>query len=99
MYAIRSYYADFRELADPVGLLAQDRLGLCIQNRRIEGEVHRVRNIGREFAGERDREIALPGHHQRVVHRGIAEAAGLVIRTDFGVGAATGQCQCCRKIV
>ena len=77
--------AHFGELADEVCLLAQDRLRLAVENGRVEGEVDRRGHFGGEACGEAVAVGGLTGHHEGVVHRGVAEATVCDALSGLGI--------------
>ena len=59
----------FGELTDPASLLAQNRLGLCIELRGIERKINRAGHFPRETLSKIKGILALTRHNQTVVQR------------------------------
>jgi hypothetical protein len=82
--------ADLRELPDPVGLLAQDRLRLGVEHGAVEVEVDHRRNFGLEAAVQRDRDFGIAPHDERVVHGRVAEGPFVDLGPGFLIEPGAG---------
>src|SRR6056297_856856 len=76
------------ELFDPMRLLAKRIARTSIELSRVEGKVHRAENLFREARGEIKNVTFFAGHHEVVVHVGVAEGTAVDQTTGFfGIGA------------